>query len=69
MIRAIGPDSSDAEVAHVLALINSSDALSRSEKVSQSYLDQAAAIVQQLSSYPAHADLDTLLQYFAGRDR
>ncbi|MOA30444.1 hypothetical protein D3C78_1515350 [compost metagenome] len=53
----------------MLALIKSSNALSRSEEVSQSYLDQAAAIVQQLSSYPAHADLDTLLQYFAGRDR
>lgn len=69
MIRAIGPDSSDAEVAHVLTLINNSDALARAERVSQNYLDKAAAIVQQLSSYPAHADLETLLQYFADRDR
>ncbi|AWV31596.1 polyprenyl synthetase family protein [Paenibacillus sp. FSL H7-0716] len=69
VIRAIGPDSSDAEVAYVLTLINNSDALARAERVSQNYLDKAAAIVQQLSSYPAHADLETLLQYFADRDR
>jgi heptaprenyl diphosphate synthase len=69
VIRRIGPDSSAEEVSHVLELINSSDALARTEAVSQEYLSQAAAIVQQLSSFPAHADLDTLLQYFAGRDR
>lgn len=68
-IRAIGPDSSDAEVAHVLSLIKESDALTRAEQVSQSYLEKAGAIIQQLSSYPAHTDLETLLQYFAGRDR
>ncbi|KWX72828.1 polyprenyl synthetase family protein [Paenibacillus jilunlii] len=69
IIRTIGPASSEEEVAHVLALINRSDALARTEEVSQDYLDQAAAIIQRLSSYPAHADLETLLQYFAGRDR
>lgn len=69
VIRTIGPDSSEAEIAHVLDLIHRSDALSRTEEVSQNYLDQAAAIVQQLSSFPAHADLETLLQYFASRDR
>ncbi|WP_379142430.1 polyprenyl synthetase family protein [Paenibacillus sp. sgz500992] len=69
LIRRIGPGSSGKEVAEVLELINRSDALSRTEDVSQNYLDQASAIVQQLSSYPANADLETLLQYFAGRDR
>ncbi|MHA6534414.1 polyprenyl synthetase family protein [Paenibacillus sp. BAC0078] len=68
-IRTIGPSSSDEEVAHVLSLINRSDALARTESVSQDYLDQAAAIIEQLSSYPSHTDLETLLQYFAGRDR
>lgn len=68
-IRKIGPDSSDAEVLHVLNLINRSDALARAEEISQDYLEQAAGIVEQLSAYPAHADLETLLQYFAGRDR
>ncbi|AIQ50464.1 polyprenyl synthetase family protein [Paenibacillus sp. FSL R7-0331] len=67
-IRRIGPDSSEEEISHVLGLITASDALTRTAGVSQSYLDQAAAIVQQLSEYPAHADLETLLQYFAGRD-
>ncbi|MNR69355.1 hypothetical protein D3C85_1945380 [compost metagenome] len=56
-------------MAHVLTLINGSDALARTEEVSQDYLNLAAGIIQQLSSYPAHADLETLLQYFAGRDR
>ena len=69
LIRKIGPHSSELEVANVLELINRSEALSRAEEVSQNYLDQAASIVQQLSSYPAHADLDILLQYFADRDR
>lgn len=69
LIRRIGPGSSGKEVAEVLELINRSDALSRTEDVSQNYLDQASAIVQQLSGYPANADLETLLQYFAGRDR
>ncbi|MNY55444.1 hypothetical protein D3C86_1914200 [compost metagenome] len=53
----------------MLALINRSDALARTEEVSQDYLGQASQIIQQFSSYPAHADLKTLLQYFAGRDR
>lgn len=69
LIRKIGPTSSDEEFAKVLKLINDSDALSRAEEVSQDYLDQAALIVQQLSAYPAHADLATLLRYFAARDR
>jgi len=68
-IRTIGPDSSDAEVARVLDSINRSGALSRAEAISQDYLNRASAIIQQLSVYPAHADLETLLQYFAVRDR
>ncbi len=67
-IRKIGPGSSEEEVTYVLNLITGSDALARTAEVSQSYLDQAAAIIQQLSGYPAHTDLQTLLQYFAGRD-
>jgi heptaprenyl diphosphate synthase len=69
VIRRIGPSSSSEEVAHVLELVKNSDALARTEAVSQDYLSQAAAIVQQLSSFPAHADLEILLEYFAGRDR
>ena len=68
VIRKIGPHSTDTEVKYALELITSSNALSRAEEISQDYLDQAAFIVQQLSSYPAHADLETLLQYFAARD-
>ncbi|UQZ34638.1 heptaprenyl diphosphate synthase [Paenibacillus sp. PK3_47] len=68
-IRKIGSASSTEEVEYVLGLISGSDALARTEQVSQDYLDQASAIVQQLAAYPAHKDLDTLLNYFAGRDR
>lgn len=68
VIRTIGPDSSEAEVTHVLDLINRSDALHQAEEISQNYLEQAASIVEQLTSYPAHTDLEILLQYFAGRD-
>ncbi|NUU61754.1 polyprenyl synthetase family protein [Paenibacillus agri] len=67
-IRMIGLDSSDAEIAHVLGLITRSDALLRAEQVSRDYLDQAAVIIQQLSSYPAHTNLVTLLEYFSARD-
>ena len=69
VIRRIGPGSSPADIEQVLELVRGSDALARSEAVSQDYLARAAAIVEQLSSFPAHADLKTLLQYFAGRDR
>ncbi|KGE19570.1 polyprenyl synthetase family protein [Paenibacillus wynnii] len=69
VIRKIGPDSTESEVAYVLELIKFSEALSRAEEISQDYLDQAASIIQQLSAYPAHVDLETLLQYFAARDR
>lgn len=68
-IRKIGPGSTDEELAGVLDLINDSDALTRTEQVSQDYLAKASSIIEQLSSFPAHADLETLLQYFAGRDR
>lgn len=67
-IRGITPGSSSAEVAHVLELIKHSTALQQAEAVSRDYLEQAAAIARQLSAYPAHADLQTLLQYFAARD-
>lgn len=68
-IRRIGRGSSPADIEQVLELVRGSDALARSEAVSQDYLARAAAIVEQLSSFPAHDDLKTLLQYFAGRDR
>ncbi|SEU29869.1 polyprenyl synthetase family protein [Paenibacillus sp. NFR01] len=68
-IRKIGPHSGDEEIARVLKLITSSDALARAEAVSQDYLNQASEIIHRLSAHPAHADLQTLLRFFAGRDR
>ncbi|AKG37212.1 polyprenyl synthetase family protein [Paenibacillus durus] len=68
-IRRIGPHSSEADVEAALAAISGSDALARTEETSRRYLEQAADIAKQLSSYSAYADLETLIAYFAGRDR
>ncbi|NGM84418.1 polyprenyl synthetase family protein [Paenibacillus sp. 7124] len=68
-IRRIGPGSSDADARDALAAISGSGALARTEEMSRRYLEQAAAIAKRLSSYPAHADLETLIAFFAGRDR
>ncbi|KAA8997244.1 polyprenyl synthetase family protein [Paenibacillus spiritus] len=68
-IRRIGPHSSESELAGVLEGIGQSSALRRTEAVSQSYLDRAAAIAERLKSHPAQSDLVTLLRYFAVRDR
>ncbi|MDT3428307.1 heptaprenyl diphosphate synthase [Paenibacillus forsythiae] len=68
-IRRIGPGSSEADIEDALAAISGSDALARTEETCRRYLEQAADIAKQLSSYPAHADLMTLIHHFAGRDR
>ncbi|WP_150272161.1 polyprenyl synthetase family protein [Paenibacillus tepidiphilus] len=67
-IRAIGPASSPEEIAHVLELISGSGALARTKQCSRDYLDKAESLALQLSAYPAHADLLTLLEYFSGRE-
>ncbi|WP_106769063.1 polyprenyl synthetase family protein [Paenibacillus faecalis] len=65
MIRSIGPNSSDAEIEQVLKAIRQSEALEKAAKFSRSYLERAEALIKQLSNFPAHKDLNVLLQYFS----
>lgn len=67
-IRSIGPDTPPERVDAVVASIQQSDALRQSELVSEQYLDEARELIRQLESYPAHQDLNVLLNYFSGRD-
>lgn len=67
-IRSIGPDTPSEQVDTVVASIQQSDALRQSELVSEQYLDEARELICQLESYPAHRDLNVLLNYFSGRD-
>lgn len=67
-IRSIGPDTPSEQVDAVVASIQQSDALRQSELVSERYLDEARELIRQLETYPAHQDLNVLLNYFSGRD-
>lgn len=66
-IREIGPTSPPEKVDEVLASIEASGALQRSEALSERYLQEAEAMIEELSEYSAHQDLGVLLDYFAGR--
>lgn len=68
-IRAISPDTPATEVDEVIALIQASGALEHTERLSRQYLDEAQSIIDSLRQYPAHQDLQALLDYFSGRDK
>ncbi|WP_410770932.1 polyprenyl synthetase family protein [Fontibacillus sp. BL9] len=67
-IRAVTADTPPAVTDEVIAAIQQSGALEESESLSGQYLDEAQDIISQLSRYPAHRDLQALLNYFGGRD-
>ncbi|OAB45413.1 polyprenyl synthetase family protein [Paenibacillus glacialis] len=67
-IRAIHEGSTDVEIKEAINMITSSGALEQTEQLSHDYLNKAQDIIEQLSSFPAHRDLQSLLNYFAGRD-
>lgn len=67
-IRAISADTPAEVTDLVIAAIQHSDALQKSECLSSQYLDEARDIINRLSHYPAHRDLLVLLQYFGGRE-
>lgn len=69
MIRAITANSPAQEVDAVVAAIGASGALEQAEAVSQQYLDETRGIIRQLQHYPAHRDLQGLLDYFASRSK
>ncbi|MNN14540.1 Heptaprenyl diphosphate synthase component 2 [compost metagenome] len=68
-IRAINSDTPSTEIDAVIASIQASDALIRTEALSNQYLNEAQAIINQLDMYPAHEDLQALLHFFSGRDK
>ncbi|MEC0091545.1 polyprenyl synthetase family protein [Paenibacillus macquariensis] len=67
-IRAIHSGSTPLEIQEAISIICSSGALQQTEQLSHDYLNKAQGIIEQLSSFPAHHDLQALLDYFAGRD-
>lgn len=67
-IRAVHDGSTPEEIQEAIDVVRSSGALEQTEELNQEYLNKAQAIIDQLSSFPAHHDLQTLLNYFAGRD-
>lgn len=67
-IRAVHDGSTPEEIQEAIDVIRSSGALEQTEELNQEYLNKAQAIIDQLSSFPAHRDLQSLLHYFAGRD-
>ncbi|GIP60932.1 polyprenyl synthetase family protein [Paenibacillus woosongensis] len=68
-IRSIGAHTPAEYTNEVIAAIQSCGALQQTEALSQQYLDEAQQIIDQLSSYPAHRDLQALLNFFGGRDK
>lgn len=68
IIRRVGPDSAESDIAEALAAISASGALERTEAMGRRYLEEAAVHAQRLQEYSAYADLETLLRYFSARD-
>lgn len=64
-IRSISPSSPEADIERVMELIRQSGALEEAGRFSRNYLKRAEDIIRQLEDYPAHRDLNTLLQYFS----
>lgn len=67
-IRGISADTPAAQVDAVVAAIQRSDALRKSELLSEQYLEEAEDMISRLSRFPAHRDLRVLLHYFGGRE-
>ncbi|GJM83095.1 hypothetical protein HMSSN139_55910 [Paenibacillus sp. HMSSN-139] len=43
--------------------------MEQTEELSCRYLNEAQDIIDRLSHYPAHRDLQALLNYFGGREK
>ncbi|MNJ50709.1 Heptaprenyl diphosphate synthase component 2 [compost metagenome] len=68
IIRSIHADSKPEELQAAIDAISNSDALAKTEALSNQYLTEAQSIIEQLVDFPAHRDLQALLNYFSGRD-
>ncbi|MHA0857090.1 polyprenyl synthetase family protein [Paenibacillus sp. CMAA1364] len=67
-IRSIYEASTTDEINDAIDIIRSCGALEQTEELSRYYLAQAQSIINQLMSFPAHKDLQALLDYFGQRD-
>ncbi|MCL6457840.1 MAG: polyprenyl synthetase family protein [Gorillibacterium sp.] len=63
-IRALDAHSSDEAFNQVVERITDSGAIERTLEVSRKYTDKARLIINKLSNYPAHSDLQILLDHF-----
>jgi heptaprenyl diphosphate synthase len=64
-IRSLHAASSTEEVQRVVELIVNSDCLALAEDIGSSYIQKANKIIDELHTFPAHADLRILLEYLA----
>ncbi|AZK44918.1 polyprenyl synthetase family protein [Paenibacillus lentus] len=67
-IRAVNEHTPAEYTDEIIAAIQNSDALEKTEALSQQYLTEAQQIIDRLSHYPAHRDLKVLLKFFSGRE-
>lgn len=69
LIRAVNARTPAEYTDEVIAAIQSCGALQRTEALSAQFLQEAQQIIDSLSAYPAHRDLQVLLSFFSGRDK
>ncbi|MFD3262305.1 polyprenyl synthetase family protein [Paenibacillus lentus] len=69
LIRAVNANTPAEYTDEVIAAIQSCGALQRTEALSAQFLQEAQQIIDRLSAYPAHRDLQVLLSFFSGRDK
>lgn len=69
VIHRISSDTPEEEIDRIVTMIQKSGALERTEALSEQYLEQAQKIIRQLGEFPAHQDLQILLDYFGGRSK
>lgn len=69
LIRAVNAHTPAEYTDEVIAAIQSCGALQRTEALSAQFLQEAQQIIDRLSAYPAHRDLQVLLSFFSGRDK
>lgn len=63
-IRSLHVSSTPEEIQRIVEFIATSDVMDQSEHLCSSYIEKARKIIHELRDYPAHADLQTLLNYF-----
>ncbi|MFD3271337.1 polyprenyl synthetase family protein [Paenibacillus dendritiformis] len=65
--QLLRPDASEAALDEAIELVRQSGGLEEALAVSHRFMKQAWDVTEQLSAFPAHADLRTLWSYFEAR--